>query len=168
MEFTTLSGAKVTDVVSYIKDYLDKNGEEFYIEVVVGCDSQNRKRHTNFATVIFLHKTSYESGMGKGGVVLWRKEQSERKHVKTEVDRRQQRKLRLLAEAQKSIETATHLNENGIKVEYIDLDLNPLPQYKSNEVLDEARGWAQAMGYNVRIKPDAISASYAADKVAKW
>lgn len=168
MEFISLAnGKKIANVSTYVKDYLDKYADEFYIEVIVGTDSQNRKRSTEYATVIFMHRTSYESGMGKGGSIVYRKESLPRKYSKSDTDRKEQRKLRLLSEVHKSIEVADELRNNGIKVEHIDIDINPNPMFKSNEVLQEAQGWASGMGYNVRIKPDAVSASYAADRLVK-
>lgn len=168
MKFKTLSSGKIIDdIIPYIKSYLKEWEETHYIEVIVGSDSQNRRRLTQFATVILLHKTSYESGIGKGGHVLYMMDTENRPYAVSEGERREHRKMRLLKEVQKSIFVAELLRENGIKVEHIDLDLNPDPLYKSNEVLTEAMGWVTGMGFHSRCKPEAISASYAADLVCK-
>jgi len=168
MEFKVLSsGVVISDVVEYIKAYLKENGDKYYIEVIIGTDSQNRKRRTQYATVILLHKTEYESGIGKGGHVLYRTEYSERPFTRTEAERKDHRSKRLLNEAWKSIEVAELLRSNDIHVDVIDLDMNPDPKYRSNDVLAQAMGWAEGMGYKVRCKPDAMSASYAADTLVK-
>jgi predicted RNase H-related nuclease YkuK (DUF458 family) len=168
MEFTTLTdGTKISNVSKYIKEYLKKYENEYYIEVVVGTDSQNKKRHTEIASVIFLHKTSYDSGIGKGGHVLYRKKSIPRPYAKTEVERREYRKLRLLKEAEESLEIANILRENHINVDFIDLDLNPSDEFKSNEVLQEAMGWVKGSGFTPRYKPNAPAASYASDHLIK-
>ena len=168
MEFKILSsGQQVGNIVDYIKAYLKEYENTHYIEVIVGSDSQNRKRKTQYATVILLHKTDYESGIGKGGHVLYKTEFTERPYTPTEAERKDHRSKRLLNEAWKSIEVAEMLRNNGINVDVIDLDMNPDPKYRSNDVLAQATGWAEGMGYRVRCKPDAMSASYAADTLVK-
>lgn len=168
MEFKFLSSGKpVGDVISYIKDYVKEFENTHFIEVIVGSDSQNRKRKTQYATVILLHKTSYESGIGKGGHVLYKTEYTDRPFTPTESERRDHRSKRLLNEAWKSIEVAEMLRHNGITVDVIDLDMNPDPKFRSNDVLAQATGWAEGMGYRVRCKPDAMSASYVADTLVK-
>lgn len=168
MDFKILSSGKSIDnVVDYIKAYLKEYENTHYIEVIVGSDSQNRKRKTEYATVILLHKTDYESGIGKGGHVLYKLETAERPFTPTDAERKDHRSKRLLNEAWKSIEMAEMLRNNGINVDIIDLDMNPDPKYRSNDVLAQATGWAEGMGYRVRCKPEAMSASYAADTLVK-
>lgn len=168
MEFKVLSSGKpIGDVISYIKNYIKEFEDTHFIEVIVGSDSQNRKRTTQYATVILLHKTDYESGIGKGGHVLYKLEKADRPYTPSEAERRDHRSKRLLNEAWKSIEVAEMLRNNGITVDVIDLDMNPDPKYRSNDVLAQAMGWAEGMGYKVRCKPDAMSASYAADTLVK-
>jgi predicted RNase H-related nuclease YkuK (DUF458 family) len=168
MEFKILSSGKsVGDVIPYIKDYIKQYEDTHFIEVIVGSDSQNRKRKTQFATVILLHKTDYDSGIGKGGHVLYKIEAVDKPYTPTEAERRDYRSKRLLNEAWRSIEVAEMLRTNGINVDVIDLDMNPDPKYRSNDVLAQATGWAEGMGYRVRCKPDAMSASYAADTLVK-
>ena len=168
MDFKILSSGKsIENVVDYIKTYLKEYENTHYIEVIVGSDSQNRKRKTEYATVILLHKTDYESGIGKGGHVLYKLETAERPFTPTDAERKDHRSKRLLNEAWKSIELAEMLRNNGINVDIIDLDMNPDPKYRSNDVLAQATGWAEGMGYRVRCKPEAMSASYAADTLVK-
>ena len=74
---------------------------------------------------------------------------------------------RLWNEVEYSLQIAAILSENGIKPNYIDLDLNPDPKYKSNQVLRAALGYVESMGYTPRCKPEAIVASYVADAICK-
>jgi len=161
------SGKNIDDIIQYIKNYIKEFENTHFIEVIIGTDSQNRKRKTQYATVILLHKTDYESGIGKGGHVLYKTEIIDRPFTPTEDERRDHRSKRLLDEAWRSIEVAELLRSNDIHVDVIDLDMNPDPKYRSNDVLIQATGWAEGLGYRVRCKPDAMSASYAADSLVK-
>ena len=46
---------------------------------------------------------------------------------------------------------------------YIDIDINPNPKFKSNEVYQAAKGWIESMGYEVRFKTVAPLVTSAAD-----
>ena len=75
---------------------------------------------------------------------------------------------KLWGEVQDSVELAQYLEANGIeKPAYIDLDFNPDPKFQSNSILRAALGYVESLGYNVRCKPYAVSASYVADKLCK-
>ena len=132
------------------------------VDIFIGCDSQNRSLYTSYATVIVLHSK------GRGGHVLYTQElvprtRRTRQNSKTEVEF-----TRLWSEVERSIEIAEHLKCNNIKrPAFIDIDLNPDPQFKSNQALRAALGYVESLGYNVRCKPEAISASYVADKLCK-
>jgi predicted RNase H-related nuclease YkuK (DUF458 family) len=74
----------------------------------------------------------------------------------------------LWSEVERSIEIAEYLKSSNIKrPAFIDIDLNPDPQFKSNQALRAALGYVESMGYIVRCKPDAVSATYVADKICK-
>lgn len=150
MEFRKLSDNQVVDLVSYVKDYLTTHPNH---EIYIGCDSQNAKRDTRYGVVVVLY------AKGKGGHVLYAKD--------TKVLIRD-RFTRLWGEVELSIEIATYLRSNDIdRTTYIDLDLNPDPKYKSNQVLRSAMGYVEGMGFKVRIKPNAVMASYVADTLVK-
>ena len=53
------------------------------------------------------------------------------------------------------------------KAKWIDIDINPDPKYKSNEVLRQAVGLVEGMGYKVRYKTLGPIATYAADHLVK-
>jgi predicted RNase H-related nuclease YkuK (DUF458 family) len=54
-----------------------------------------------------------------------------------------------------------------LPIEVIDIDLNPDPKYKSNEVFRQAVGLVEGMGYEVRYKTLGPIATYAADHLVK-
>ena len=55
----------------------------------------------------------------------------------------------------------------GPKPKWIDIDLNPDPRFKSNEVFRQAVGLVEGMGYEVRYKTLGPIATYAADHLVK-
>jgi len=148
LKFKSLSTRKEVDLIPYVKDFLANNLDT---TIYVGCDSQN-ERYTTYAVVIVLHNP------GKGGHVLY---------AKDIVNRIPDRFIRLWNEVEYSLQTAVILSENGINPNYIDLDLNPDPKYKSNQVLRAALGYIESMGYTPRCKPEAMVASYVADAICK-
>lgn len=148
--FKTLVSNKQIELVKYIKEYTSQHSN---IEVLVGCDSQNRKRETIYAIVIGLYTP------GKGAHVLYSRFNTirERENIN-----------RLLNEVWFSVEVAEKIkNELGIKATWIDIDLNPDPKYKSNAALASAVGVVTGMGYNVRHKGNSPIMTYAADHLVK-
>ena len=148
--FKTLVSHKQIELIEYIKEYVSQHPN---IEVLVGCDSQNRKRETIYAIVIGLYTP------GKGAHVLYSRFNTTRERENIN---------RLLNEVWNSVEVAEAIrNETGIKAKWIDIDLNPDPKYKSNAALASAVGVVTGMGYNVRHKGDSPVMTYAADALVK-
>jgi predicted RNase H-related nuclease YkuK (DUF458 family) len=150
LQFKSLSTREDINLVPYIKDFLSKNRDT---TIFIGSDSQNRKDRTIYAVVIVLHNS------GKGGHVLY---------CKDIVPRISDRFIRLWKEVEYSVSIAEYLTQNNIqKPNFIDIDLNPDPKYKSNQVLRSALGYVESMGYTPRCKPNAMVASYVADALCK-
>lgn len=148
--FRILSNGKEIDLISYIKNYLEVHPE---VDILIGCDSQNRKRETVYAIVIGLYRP------GKGAHVLY---------SRFTVTRERDNVTRLLNEVWQSVEVAEQIkNELGITATWIDIDLNPDEKYKSNQALSSAVGIVTGMGYKVRHKGDCPMMTYAADSIVK-
>jgi predicted RNase H-related nuclease YkuK (DUF458 family) len=148
--FKTLVSNQKVELVQYIEEYVSQHPE---IEILVGCDSQNRKRETIYAIVIGLYKP------GKGAHVLYSRFTTQRE--KDNVGR-------LLNEVWFSVEVAEAIkNDLGIKATWIDIDLNPDPKYRSNQALASAVGIVTGMGYKVRHKGLSPVMTYAADHLVK-
>jgi len=149
-QFKTLVGHKSVELISYIKEYKVSHPN---MEILVGCDSQNRKRETIYATVIGMYNP------GKGAHVLY---------SRYSVPREKDNIGRLLNEVWNSVEVAEAIkNELGITAKWIDIDLNPDPKYKSNQALASAVGVVTGMGYAVRHKGNSPIMTYAADHLVK-
>ena len=148
--FKTLVSNHKIELVEYIKKYVSQYPD---VEILVGCDSQNRKRETIYAIVIGLYKP------GKGAHVLYSRFTTQRERENTN---------RLLNEVWFSVEVAEAIKNNlGIKATWIDIDLNPDPKYKSNAALTSAVGIVTGMGYSVRHKGNSPIMTYAADHLVK-
>ncbi|MGB1094464.1 MAG: ribonuclease H-like YkuK family protein [Bacteroidia bacterium] len=148
MVFRILSTDTRVFLNEYIRDYLQKNPKA---QIIIGCDSKNRDDETVYGLVVVLYKNK------KGGHVLYGKER---------VPRVRDRWSRLWKEVEYSVDMANQLVQSGLpKATFIDLDLNPDPQFKSNDVVRAAVGLVESMGYQARTKPYSLCASYAADKV---
>lgn len=148
--FKTLVSNNKIELISYIKDYVEKYPNT---EILIGCDSQNRKRETIYAIVVGLYQK------GKGAHVLY---------SRFTVPRERENTVRLLNEVWFSVEVAEAIkNELDIKATWIDIDLNPDPKYKSNQALTSAVGIVTGMGYNVRHKGNSPVMTYAADHLVK-
>ena len=148
--FKTLISNHKIELVEYIKEYVSQHPE---IEILVGCDSQNRKRETIYAIVIGLYKP------GKGAHVLYSRFTTPRERENTN---------RLLNEVWFSVEVAEKIkSELGIVATWIDIDLNPDPKYRSNSALTSAVGIVTGMGYKVRHKGNSPVMTYAADHLVK-
>lgn len=150
MNFKRLSDGYSVNLEDYIVNYFIENPNT---RIYVGCDSQNFRKKTIYATVIVLHKGN------NGGHVLYNREKIPK--IKDSFHK-------LWGEVQRSIEVASHLkNELGINVHHIDLDLNPDPKYKSNQVLRAAVGFVESMGFKARFKPQELWAISVADSLCR-
>lgn len=149
-KFKSLTNGAVIDLIPYLEEKLMGSDD---IQMYIGSDSQNIAGKTVYALVIVLHYGNH------GGHVIYSKQT---------LPRIQDRFTRLWTEVEDSVELAQYLELNGLpKPQYIDVDLNPDPMYKSNALLRSALGYVEAHGYTPRCKPYAVSATYCADKLCK-
>jgi predicted RNase H-related nuclease YkuK (DUF458 family) len=150
MEYKRLHDSVKVDLISYIKDWMELKPN---VEILIGCDSQNFSDKTIYAIVVALYDK------GKGAHVLYNRWKTQREPT---------RNIRLLNEVWYAVEAAETLKAAGLpKVKWIDIDINPDPKYKSNEVLRQAVGLVEGMGYKVRYKTLGPIATYAADHLVK-
>ena len=150
MKFRKMFHPTEFEVVDYVKEYLDKHED---IEILIGCDSQNRSSETVYAVVIAMYRT------GKGAHIIFRRWKTPKEF---------NRPTRLLNEVWFSVEVAELLTNAGVKKpKWIDIDINPDPRYKSNEVFRQAVGLVEGMGYKCRFKSLGPITTYTADSLVK-
>ena len=146
--FRRLGDGVEVDLIPYVKAELENNKN---VRIYIGTDSQNVGDKTVYATVIVLHYGN------NGAHVLF---------SKTTFLRVKDTFTRLWNEVEYSLEAAEELYKGGLpRADYIDLDYNPDPVYRSNAVLRSALGYVESMGYKARMKPDAAAASCVADSI---
>ena len=101
MKFKRLSDRNEVDLISYISHYIEMFPN---VELLVGCDSQNVKMETVYASVIALYNP------GKGAHVIYKKWRTPMERVCS---------VRLLNEVWYSVEIAEELRNGGLpKVKY--------------------------------------------------
>ena len=150
MTYKKLYSGQQVDLIDYVKEYMSLHND---VEILIGCDSQNFSDKTIYAIVVALYHK------GKGAHVLYNKWKTQREPT---------RSVRLLNEVWYAVEVAEMMKNSGIpKVKWIDIDINPDPKYKSNEVFRQAVGLVEGMGYEVRYKSLGPIATYAADHLVK-
>lgn len=148
--FKTLTTHQQISLTSYISEYLLSYPD---VEILIGCDSQNQYSATYYAIVVGLYNP------GKGAHVLY---------SKWSADFEKENTVRLLNEVWYSVEVAEYIkNKLNIRATWIDIDLNPDPKYRSNQVLTSAVGIVTGMGYKVRHKGNDPVMVYAADHIVK-
>lgn len=131
-----------------IKDFVFNSSDHSL--VYVGCDSKDYRSHVDFVTVVCVHI----DGRHGSKVFIDKKRIKKRLYLHD----------RLWQEVILTGEAATKVREFiGKRFLETHVDLNPNRKYKSNTVLKEALSYLTSMGFNVKEKPDAHSASYAAD-----
>ena len=152
IRFKKFNSEVLSDVTAYIKNYLDERKNE-NIEIIIGTDSQNKGHKTTYSTVIALYTP------GHGAHCIYRKWNEKKETV---------RSVRLLHEVEMSLEIAENLKNGGVRqINYIDIDINPNPKFKSYEVYQTAKGWVESMGYEVRYKTLCPLVTSAADWIVK-
>jgi predicted RNase H-related nuclease YkuK (DUF458 family) len=125
------------------------------LKVCIGTDSQVKGKITYFATVIVFVRE-------KRGAFMYIQQDSTNYPYTI--------KERMLAEVQRSIETAYSLcdllDEFQVELE-VHADINTNPQFKSNQALHDAMGYILSMGFVFKAKPEAFASSSCANKVVQ-
>lgn len=157
-----------TPIKDYIRELIVKEKENGnHIKVVLGTDSQKKRKGVNFSTVILLEiKTLFEDKhdiieVGRGAMVMYKNTFMERKFSLNE---------KMIKEVQMTVELAYDLlpliDELKCDLE-LHADINSDPKAKSHASLNTAMGWLSGPGCEWKIKPDAYCASHTADKYCR-
>jgi predicted RNase H-related nuclease YkuK (DUF458 family) len=143
--FKVMGGKLQHDVCDYITTMTTSSD----VEVHVGCDSQNHKRHTVYVTtVVFRFRNN-------GAHVIYRKER---------VPKILDMWTKLWGETERSVELANLiLEECGLRVHQIDLDFNSDSKYASHKLVSASTGYITSLGFDSKVKPDLLMAAWAAN-----
>jgi len=148
-EFKFFNGNKINDEIKYVKNYL-KNYPE--TKIVVGTDSEQYKKYTNYVTVIGMIKPR------KGVHIIYKSKRT--KKIKDIFSRlwNEIEYSRLVAD-----DLEKHINNTEKKIITLHIDINNNKKEKSYIVHDSAVGYLKGLGYNVESKPNGWIATKAAD-----
>ncbi len=155
-------------LIEYLERIFDEEiAKNHKLEVWIGTDSFNRGGGGNyhFATAIVVRMTEDLGGVtvGRCGMIIYAKYSKSFKAMKKAGVNE-----RMVYEVGKSVgvayELAPLLDLYEVPLE-IHADINANPMHESNKALSEAVGYILGMGYQFKIKPEALAASYAADRM---
>ena len=135
------SGGEIRDDEVSVQEYVSIHPN---IDVMVGTDSQTEGGKTKFSTVVAMYDHG-DGVQGHGAHCVYRR-WSVPKY------RKEQRFDRLMKETEESINTAKKLREAGIKIKFVDIDINPQKGTGSNPAFDASKGWVEAEGFECRWK----------------
>ena len=153
------------NITEPITDYLEKIfdeelGKGYQLKVSIGTDSSRSGKpgHYKFATVILISTYEDLGGgviVGRGGIVVHTTYYNQFKNRAKELVNE-----RMVFEVGKSVEVAYEvaplLDLYEISLE-VHADINPNPMHESNKALQQAVGYILGMGYQFKIKPEAIA-----------
>ena len=144
-KFTVMGGRLKHDVC----DYITAMTSQSEVEVHVGCDSQNHKRHTVYVTTVVFRFSN------NGAHVIYRRER---------VPKILDMWTKLWGETERSVELANLiLEECNLRVNQIDLDFNSDSQYASHKLVSASSGYITSLGFKSKVKPDLLMAAWAAN-----
>jgi len=144
-KFTVMGGRLKHDVC----DYITAMTSESEVEVHVGCDSQNHKRHTVYVTTVVFRFPN------NGAHVIYRRER---------VPKILDMWTKLWGETERSVDLANLiLEECNLRVNQIDLDFNSDSQYASHKLVSASSGYITSLGFKSKVKPDLLMAAWAAN-----
>lgn len=150
------------EVLSFVKQY--STATRLYL----GCDSEKHKIngvwYADYITVVVVHIDGCKGGRIFGALVRERDYDHNKKKPS----------LRLMTEVKKVAELYlevfdkfTVIPEIALNLE-VHLDVNKYPEHASSLVMQEAIGYVRGVcGVEPKLKPDAWSASYCADRLTE-
>lgn len=143
-----------------IKDYLSSTPKTS--KVYIGCDSSRKKdRETGIFSATYTTAVVIHVDNSKGCKVFCDSV------TERDYDAKASRpNMRMMKEAQLAVEAYQQLEEDLLEFDVeVHLDINPDPIYGSSCAYGSASGYVKGVtGREVRVKPDAFAASYAADR----
>ena len=144
----SLSGNEIEDVIAEVTSLLDDDERVIH----VGTDSKNRGPFTDFVTVIVVLNP------GRGGRVYYRRER---------VKRAPSLPVKLLREAEMSIEVANTLSQSVAHDIVVHVDANEDARHRSSDYVQMLAGMVVGHGFKVQLKPASWCATHVADHVVK-
>lgn len=172
-KFKKFDGEFIENIIDYINGKVGKNSN---VDVIVGCDSQQRRSHTVYALTIMF----YDRMLHKGAHVIY---------MKIKIRKERDMFSRLMNESLYVLDLGNWLDDRLLDTinpkygpnEYdgsfpyrkvqLHVDINPdygkNKQNKSHLVYSSVMGMLCGSGFSVHAKPDSSAASSAADSILR-
>jgi len=150
----TGSGESISlkEIFQNIDEYAARGGKIF-----IGTDSQLKNEACVFATAICLH-----GAKGEGGGKYFVKRFSDTCNSNSVL------RLRMMKEVQHSVDIGLRVLERNQDAEIeLHIDVGSSPRSKTRGYVDYLKGWATAVGFPCKIKPNAWASASVADKHTK-
>lgn len=162
LEFMNHQKKKVGNLIDYLNKYMSDTNGQTKFEIYVGCDSQVNRTSTIYSVVVGIHRIT--DGIGRGVHIIHTRERDEKLD-----ESRGGIFRRLWSEVERIVETVLYLQEMGINIDDIGthVDANKKKEFASNMIYDSAMGWLRSMGFDVKGKPEAWAATYAANRYCR-
>lgn len=157
MEFIHPRKGRMTleEMVQDMQSFMSEDAKAHY-KIVIGTDSQTNAKQTVYVTAVIIHR------VGKGARFYTRKWQSRPIH---------NFRYRIYRETEYSLELMQQLKDTGFLSDVLDwpveIHLDVGTKGESRKMIQEVVGWVTAVGYTVKIKPEAYGASAVADRFTK-
>lgn len=169
-KFKKFGGENIENIIDYLKDYV-KRGDD--MRVIVGCDSQQKRRFTLYALTIVLYDQERHNG---AHVLFMRIREKKERDLTKRLMNESLYALDLSEWLDKELKDYYEIPKFG-KCKYsgnyptkrieIHVDINPNEgtdkHNRSHIMYNSILGMISGMGFMVKSKPDAFSASCAAD-----
>jgi predicted RNase H-related nuclease YkuK (DUF458 family) len=143
-----------SQVLLKIKEEMEKGYNHDSFRLMVGCDSQTRK-NTTFVTAIILHK------VGRGAIFFYHKNTVRKIPVMQK---------RIFSEAAYSLgvagQLADYLSRINLDVQ-VEIHVDIGENGETNKMLKEVIGMVAGSGFQCRVKPYSVAASWCADRFNK-
>ncbi len=141
------------ELVNIIEHCVDQLSFYPSLKIYIATDSQNYGAKTVYATAIV-----FRYGL-KGAHYVY---------LKQRLPRIRDHFTRLWKEAEYTLDAANMLTEElPIAIEALEFDYNGEKKTKSTSLISATKGWAESLGYKVKVKPDEMIAAKAADHLAR-
>lgn len=146
--FRTEKGERV-DLIEYTRERLKENPD---LRIYIGSDSQIFKKNTRFVTCICFRNDN------KGAHYIYCKEKTDRISVSY---------TRLYNEGLKTMEALSLFDGTDIKIEAVEFDYNDVKETISTKLVNDFKGWAEALGHKAIFKGGDMVACKAADHLCR-
>ena len=140
MNYFKTEEGKIVKALDHTLEILKENPD---VKILIGTDSQDYGRDTQFVTCI-----CYRWARKKGAHYIF---------LKDRVPRYRDTYSRLYEEGQRTLEIASLFDNTAVKIEALEFDFNNIKETISSKLISGFRGWCEGLGYKSIFKGGELS-----------